>query len=645
MFRLTLPLFFLGIFFVDSPSLMGQYPVGQSAPYRNRNQATNASPSTPNQSAVPPRNDQAASGPLVHITNKNKFTIPFTINMNEGQIVEIQLHVSRDAGATWKIYARQQPGNTKFEFEAPEPGQYWMALRSVDRSGRSYPGGRLQPGLSIVVDKKKPELAFEVRADAAGRLVANWKATDQHLAPDSMIIRYRTAGETQAKWHEVPVDASKFISGSTTFHDRIAFWPDRSTGQSLQVEATIKDRAGNGMTVTEWPILQRKLNGASDLAAQRPRRPANARLSNQANHGLQNLNPAHRQLTQMASHAPRDPNAPPVPSDWDPQVDGLPDAPPNAQANNSDSEPSVSIPWNPNQQTELNGPGYPGDEDPMAKGNLVVSESSTLPKTDVNPKGFHRIPASTASQNRSDSAITKNVASKRDASDGSSVLAQPNGAPPNNYSQLLESAISTNSKKFRLNYSVDAGDPSAIKEVVLWATRDGGQTWGRIGVDNNNESPFPVEVDEPGLYGFRIVVVLNDGLRSRAPSRGDTADILVHVDLDAPQARITSVPYGKNDNVGKLIINWHAADERLALRPIALAYGTRRDGPWTTIENGLRNTGSYAWDIDATIPDRLYLQLQVRDEAGNITTILTDRAIDVSGLIPRGRIHGIDPIR
>ena len=166
-----------------------------------------------------------------------------------------------------------------------------------------------------------------------------------------------------------------------------------------------------------------------------------------------------------------------------------------------------------------------------------------------------------------------------------------------------------------------------------------------LGSIEDAKGPYPIEVDASGLYGFRLVVISHSGLKSRLPQPGDPADKWIRVDVDPPVAKITSAPYGAGEQAGKLVINWEALDDLLAVRPIELSYSTRPDGPWTTIEKGLRNTGSYAWSVQSDAPDRVYLRLTVRDEAGNEQFDQTSYAVDIADLYPRGRIQSVEPIR
>jgi hypothetical protein len=200
------------------------------------------------------------------------------------------------------------------------------------------------------------------------------------------------------------------------------------------------------------------------------------------------------------------------------------------------------------------------------------------------------------------------------------------------------------SKRFRLNYAIDAIDPSGVARVDLWMTRDGGATWKSWGHDPDNQSPFPVEVEEEGRYGFRIVIHSQDGLTGRGPSRGDSPDINVQVDTQAPLTQIVSVPYGRASEAGRLIVNYRVNDPHLTLRPISLFFATNPQGPWTPIDEGLRNDGRYVWKPTANVPDRVFLRLDALDRAGNRGTHSLSQAIDISGLVPRGTIQGVVPV-
>ncbi len=198
-----------------------------------------------------------------------------------------------------------------------------------------------------------------------------------------------------------------------------------------------------------------------------------------------------------------------------------------------------------------------------------------------------------------------------------------------------------NSRRFELEYDVDAVGPSGIAKVELWGTIDGGKTWKSFGVDNDNRSPLVVNVPGEGLYGFTIVFQNGNGFGGLAPREGAEPEIWVGVDLTSPVAKITTAEIGRDN--GELIIRWLAQDDMLDPRPISLYFSDRANGPWSAIAAGLENLGQYAWRLDNRVPDRVFLKIEVRDEAGNIGQHISSEPVSLDLERPQGRIRGVRP--
>ncbi len=186
------------------------------------------------------------------------------------------------------------------------------------------------------------------------------------------------------------------------------------------------------------------------------------------------------------------------------------------------------------------------------------------------------------------------------------------------------------------SYGVDA--------IELYGSLDHGRSWSLWGKDPDQSSPFDIETKGGGVFGFRIVVVGRNGLASPRPQSGETPDIVVVVDKETPQVRITGAQYGEGDRIGSLVIRYEAADDYLTKRPIALSFSDSPQGPWTTIAAGLRNDGDYVWPADPQLPRRLYLRIDATDQAGNVGTYILDQPIDAQGLAPRARIRGFQSL-
>jgi hypothetical protein len=173
---------------------------------------------------------------------------------------------------------------------------------------------------------------------------------------------------------------------------------------------------------------------------------------------------------------------------------------------------------------------------------------------------------------------------------------------------------------------------------------DNGKTWSKWGEDEDRESPFDIRVDEEGMFGFRVVIVGSNLIASNQPRAGDPADAWIYVDTKAPDVKIISAVYGAGEESGHLVIDYSCADDGLIDRPISISFSERRDGPWTTVASGLKNTGRYLWPAEPNLPKRIYLRIEAVDRAANIGVYRLDLPVDVEGLTPRGRIKGFRPI-
>ena len=280
-------------------------------------------------------------------------------------------------------------------------------------------------------------------------------------------------------------------------------------------------------------------------------------------------------------------------------------------------------------------------------GNPAVAQTQLKPNRDVDPQLARTAkPVADAVGQPTDKprgsvaiAIAPAIGSDYGTEENESQTAPPAAGLP-----LGERPHMVNSRLFELEYDIDSVGPSGIGRVELWGTRDGGTTWRSFTLDNDRRSPLLVNVDDEGVYGFRVVVSNGAGFGGKPPQTGDLPDLWVGVDLTRPLARIISAQQGVEGEAGHLIVSWQADDNRLAARPVSLSFSESRTGPWLPIASGLENTGRYAWPIDQRTPPRFYLRLEVRDEAGNLGVHEMDEPITIDQSRPRIRIRDIRPV-
>jgi hypothetical protein len=234
-----------------------------------------------------------------------------------------------------------------------------------------------------------------------------------------------------------------------------------------------------------------------------------------------------------------------------------------------------------------------------------------------------------------------------DGAEGGSAGAAVRQATPQNFEFVLppgEHLRMVNSTAFELDYEVDSVGRTGISKVELWMTRDGGRTWTSAGVDTDNRSPFRATVESEGVYGYRLTVQSGNGLGGRPPQPGDLPEVWIGVDLTRPMARLVSAEAAAGDRAGEILIRYEAGDALLAKGPITLLQSGQPGGPWTTIAAGLSNTGQYGWSFDETAPERVYLRLEVRDEAGNVSAFEASEPILLQRVLPQGRLRDVRPV-
>ncbi len=198
------------------------------------------------------------------------------------------------------------------------------------------------------------------------------------------------------------------------------------------------------------------------------------------------------------------------------------------------------------------------------------------------------------------------------------------------------------SHRFEINYRIDDVGPSGVSSVELFITQNNGQKWYKYGDDADRQSPFVVDVPEDGLYGFAIRVRSGAGLADDPPQSGEEPSIVLIVDRTPPVAQLMPVQQGAGGAMNKITISWRVTDDNPSDKPISLSYAANPNGPWEPICGWQQDTGSYAWQVGAGVPSRLYVRLVVRDAAGNHSFVDTPQPVLVDLSKPTARIVDVE---
>jgi hypothetical protein len=215
-----------------------------------------ASPTYPDDPLSPNKRDRAtvkdvskaAEDQVTYFMNKSPFFIPLHIEEKvREKLLEVVLYVSEDRGRTYRKVASRGPWTGTFRFEAPHDGDYWFAVRTVDREGKRIPR-RVKaeaPALKTRVDTRNPVVRLKaVRREE--KVVIDWSAQDLNLNVQTLRLEYRTAGTLG--WARLPV--RQWAVGQHTWT------PPKDT--ALEVRLQVRDRAGNTGEATAFVPATRR---------------------------------------------------------------------------------------------------------------------------------------------------------------------------------------------------------------------------------------------------------------------------------------------------------------------------------------------------------------------------------------------------
>ncbi len=601
-------------------------------------------------SRVQAADDFSAMPVMAHLQSA-QFRIPFNIESSPGSdSFKVQLWVSADEGITWQTHGSVSADAKSFDFRAAAEGVYLFKVATVDAAGQTFPS--LGQPLKVLVDTSKPQAELRADINEQGQLVVEVRVFDLNLDSATATLRIRSDHETQ--WRELPVDALE--SAGQTYEGQ--FVADIAPCREIAIAFTVKDQAQNEGEATFLLRMPRTAGADQEMTL------------------ASNSSPAAKPTEAPNALSPPRLVSTPGATRWTPTAPTSLVPPPNSTTPIVSLNSTATALSPPSAGGKLNQPltsalghAASGNAGPnlmetsrTAIGRLAADsqlsldpiETTPIETTPVETTPIETTPFETARVEElplpAAIDVEQFVATGKVDHEQAAEASPPatTDTIPSTKTQGFESTIARafhcKSRAFSLDYSVQALGGSALADVELWGTEDGGRTWQKWGSDPDRVSPFDVQVGNDGMFGFRMVIVGVNGLVSNRPREGDNADVWINVDTSPPTARITRAVYGEGPDDGLLVIDYSCDDGHLSDRPIALLQSERADGPWTAIASGLANTGIYLWKADPLLPEKVYLKIECVDKSGNIGSHRLDLPIDIKGLAPRGVIQGFRPI-
>jgi hypothetical protein len=276
-----------------------------------------------------------------------------------------------------------------------------------------------------------------------------------------------------------------------------------------------------------------------------------------------------------------------------------------------------------NQPTSSVPSGYP-----------TQAMSGTVAPVPQSPPPAVGYPQATATANfggNYGAPMSSQVSATVPAMSGLSGFHNPMSSPSGGDEQLVNTHV------FDVDYQVEDVGPSGVSAVELFVTENGGQQWFRYGNDTDLRSPFQVDAQGEGTFGFAVRVRNGLGFADAPPQPGQAPEIVVTVDEAAPAVELAQ-PSVRVDGFGTVQLAWRVTDLHPAPSPVRLEYSTTPNGPWTPVFDWQADQGGFDWSIRPGTPSSLYFRLLARDAAGNVGAAQTPQPVIVDLKKPVGRL-------
>lgn len=538
----------------------------------------------------------------VFYTNKLNHRLPVApLDAARRQEVDkLLLFYSADRGKTWHKYAQIEPEKDAFAFFAQGNGEFWFRMATLDRRGKQDPDNLLKgaPDQKMVIDTAPPQVRISGAQRAGDEAVVGWEIQEANPDPESLVIEYRMLDGTPAVWQPMPLTPAPKGEARAKLPGPGAF----------AVRLRMRDRAGNASSAEATvgapgqQIAQAAVSGNQGGGVPLPLSNQGGTLNNQK------------------------PQGPPKVEDQRPrQGEGLP-PPPGGLA--IKEQPLQAPP--PIKNDATGGAGHNSSTTDLKNPHGAAQAHETNPADVVASSQQQHAPPPPAHHNPPERPA--------------GLPAAPAARPPLPQVQLV------NDKEILIEYVLSRVGPGGVGSVMLYLTRNGGQTWEFFAEDpdagasaNGSKYQRTLELPGEGVFGLSLVVLNKAKIGRKPPQPGDAPEMMVEVDLSSPLAELKK-PIQDPQKRDHLLLRWDARDKNLTERPVTLEWAERPEGPWQIIGGGeLPNTGQHSWVPPKGMPVYVHLRLRVRDKANNEAVAVTQQPQLIDLTEPESRLIMVRP--
>jgi hypothetical protein len=132
--------------------------------------------------------------------NDLRFNLPFQLgDADRAALREVHLYVKHGA-ENWVCVEKALPTKKAFSFKAPQDGEYWFSIATVDQTGKATPAdvSREPPCLIVVVDTQSPKIELSLLPGAGSGAVVRCEVKDANPEPTKLKVEYQTNDQS---WH------------------------------------------------------------------------------------------------------------------------------------------------------------------------------------------------------------------------------------------------------------------------------------------------------------------------------------------------------------------------------------------------------------------------------------------------------------
>jgi hypothetical protein len=591
------------------------------------------------------------------IYSKNKlFKLPIQVDDGiRSKIQELKLYVKGPDGK-WTNPTSGTALQGSFNFSAEADGEYWFTFVTVDRSGKRIPENldAVPPHRVVIVDTQIPSLKLDPVTAANGENFLRCTVMDANPDPSSVKLSYLSS---TGVW--VPMEAA-FPETPGLFRAPAAI------SFRGMIRANVSDRAGNTM-LREVDLSRQLAPSPAALTGNTPAAPSNtATVGSSPINNVGATESSTNNLRTQQGQPVQQPLIVPGLEEIEPVPGNAPLSIPNinpTQMPKAEPAPVNNTPFSGNNQTSTRQVAprtNAGNPKPPAMPDVTAREVELAPANNREPSPLPlqfpdmegpKLPSvdqdirpTSGSNDKPKPESRPNPEKLIVPEPAAPALLPMDGMPPMSIitppaETNQPKAVMINSLRCSLEYSVENVGSGMPARVEFWATLDKGKTWIRLVDEARGHSPAHLVMPGDGIYG---ILIRNAGV-TQAPSLNDKPDCWVEVDTTRPFVNLLPASVGVGPDYGTLSILWTAYDKNFGSNPITLSYAAKQEGPWTNIVENHPNEGVYRWNLPQGIISQVYLRLEGKDKAGNISRIDTRSPVILEVPKPKAKVLRVSP--